>query len=300
MSRQKDRKPIADSDCSDLLQFIARARYNLGQLYEAFRVIEKHVDAKISWEIQKDPIKQRERLNKLENKANSASANKLKSDTYKLLNELLHNKFNINKNKLAATRESKVILNQEAEDEKFLSILQNQKQLKKKGAKNLGDNRKLLILNRLLNPIEDPQIHAAIKVAQEKTNVQLSRDLVEYMSKKGKGSTMKAKLDKDLPLKDNLQKILSNNKLKKMCFDYNNGKEPRELQDIVDKLSTKNKNVPIKEVMNEVLNLSKAKRHLGCLFEGEVLKNSPSHLAEHRHVKLPSLYKTPKRNKLGP
>jgi len=52
--------------------------------------------------------------------------------------------------------------------------------------------------------------------------------------------------------------------------------------------------------MNEVLNLSKAKRHLGCLFEGEVLKNSPSHLAEHRHVKLPSLYKTPKRNKQGP
>lgn len=47
MSRQKDRKPIVDSDCSDLLQFIARARYNLGQLYEAFRVIEKHVDAKV-------------------------------------------------------------------------------------------------------------------------------------------------------------------------------------------------------------------------------------------------------------
>jgi len=53
-----------------------------------------------------------------------------------------------------------------------------------------------------------------------------------------------------LRLKDNLQKILSNNKLKKMCFDYNNGKEPRELQDIVDKLSTKNKNVPIKEALN--------------------------------------------------
>jgi len=48
--------------------------------------------------------------------------------------------------------------NYRAEDEKFLSILQNQKQLKKKGAKNLGDNRKLLILNRLLNPIEDPQV----------------------------------------------------------------------------------------------------------------------------------------------
>jgi len=43
------------------------------------------------------------------------------------------------------------------------------------------------------------KIHAAIKVAQEKTNVQLSRDLVEYMASKGKGSTMKAKLDKDLP-----------------------------------------------------------------------------------------------------
>lgn len=48
MSRQKDRKPIADIDCSDLLQFIARSRYNLGQLYEAFRVIEKHVDAKVN------------------------------------------------------------------------------------------------------------------------------------------------------------------------------------------------------------------------------------------------------------
>jgi len=60
----------------------------------------------------------------------------LKKDTYKLLNELLHNKFNINKNKMAATRESKVILNQEAEDEKLLMILQNQKQLKKKRSKN--------------------------------------------------------------------------------------------------------------------------------------------------------------------
>ncbi len=47
MSRQKDRKPMSDADCSDVLQFIARARYNLGQLYEAFRVIEKHVDAKV-------------------------------------------------------------------------------------------------------------------------------------------------------------------------------------------------------------------------------------------------------------
>ena len=47
MSRQKDRKPMGDSDCSDLLQFIARGRYNLGQLYEAFRIIERHVDAKV-------------------------------------------------------------------------------------------------------------------------------------------------------------------------------------------------------------------------------------------------------------
>lgn len=47
MSRQKDRKPMSDSDCSDLLQFIARGRYNLGQLYEAFRVLEKHVDSKV-------------------------------------------------------------------------------------------------------------------------------------------------------------------------------------------------------------------------------------------------------------
>lgn len=45
-----------------------------------------------------------------------------------------------------------------AEDEKFLTILQNQKQLKKKAGKALVDNRKLIILNRLLNPIEDPQV----------------------------------------------------------------------------------------------------------------------------------------------
>jgi len=100
---------------------------------------------------------------------------------------------------LAATRESKVILNQEAEDEKLLMILQNQKQLKKKGARTLGDNRKLIILNRLLNPIEDPQIHAAMKVAQEKTQVQLSRDLVEYMATKSKTSGVKVKPTKDAP-----------------------------------------------------------------------------------------------------
>ena len=91
-------------------------------------------------------------------------------------------------------------------------ILQNQKQLKKKGARTLGDNRKLIILNRLLNPIEDPQvfffhekiysyfqIHAAMKVAQEKTQVQLSRDLVEYMATKSKASGVKVKPTKDLP-----------------------------------------------------------------------------------------------------
>lgn len=49
MTRQRDRKPIADYDCSNLLQFIARSRYNLGQLFEAFRVIEKHVDGKLVW-----------------------------------------------------------------------------------------------------------------------------------------------------------------------------------------------------------------------------------------------------------
>jgi len=46
-------------------------------------------------------------------------------------------------------------------------------------------------------------------------------------------------------LKDNLQKILSNKKLTKLCFDWKDGKVPT---DIVDKLSTKNKNVEIKEV----------------------------------------------------
>jgi hypothetical protein len=45
-----------------------------------------------------------------------------------------------------------------AEDEKFLSILQNQKQLKKKSSPNVGDNRKLIILNRLLDPVQDPQV----------------------------------------------------------------------------------------------------------------------------------------------
>lgn len=43
------------------------------------------------------------------------------------------------------------------------------------------------------------KIYAAIKVAQEKTQVQLSRDLVEYMASKGKNSTTKAKVEFDLP-----------------------------------------------------------------------------------------------------
>jgi len=75
MSRQKDRKPMPEADCSDLLQFIARARYNLGQLYEAFRVIEKHVDAKLHWIKENNPLKNR---NKFNNK-NAASDNKLKA-----------------------------------------------------------------------------------------------------------------------------------------------------------------------------------------------------------------------------
>jgi len=194
----------------------------------------------LHWIKENNPLKNRHKLN---NK-NGASDNKLKADTYKLLNELLHNKFNINKNKMAATRESKVILNQEAEDEKLLMILQNQKQLKKKGARTLGDNRKLIILNRLLNPIEDPQIHAAMKVAQEKTQVQLSRDLVEYMATKSKSSGVKAKPTKDLPLKDNLQKILSNKKLNHL-FDFEDGKEQQE---ILTALSSKNKGLKMKDV----------------------------------------------------
>ena len=38
-----------------------------------------------------------------------------------------------------------------------------------------------------------------MKVAQEKTQVQLSRDLVEYMATKSKASGVKVKPTKDLP-----------------------------------------------------------------------------------------------------
>jgi len=291
MSRQKDRKPIPDADCSDLLQFIARARYNLGQLYEAFRVIEKHVDAKVTWENENDPVKVKEKMKKLQNQEASPNKNKLKADTYKLLNELLQNKFNINKNKLAATIESKVILNQEAEDEKFLTILQNQKQLKKKAGTALGDNRKLIILNRLLNPIEDPQIQAAIKVAQEKTHVQLSRDLLEYMATKAKGFDMKAHINKDLPLKNNLEKILSNDKLTQLCFKFNDAKEQQEIR---DKLATRGKGVEMKEIVTDVFNHTITKKHLNCLFDKESHENTTLTLAQ-KNLKLPKLPKPSKK-----
>jgi hypothetical protein len=47
MCRQKDRQPIKDHFCYDLLQFIARARYNLGQLFETLRILEQNIDSKV-------------------------------------------------------------------------------------------------------------------------------------------------------------------------------------------------------------------------------------------------------------
>jgi hypothetical protein len=49
LCREKDRKPIPDDYCFDLLQYIARARYNLGELVEDFSVLEKNIEAKIKW-----------------------------------------------------------------------------------------------------------------------------------------------------------------------------------------------------------------------------------------------------------
>lgn len=49
LCREKDRKPIPDEYCFDLLQYIARARYNLGELVEDFSVLEKNIEAKIKW-----------------------------------------------------------------------------------------------------------------------------------------------------------------------------------------------------------------------------------------------------------
>jgi hypothetical protein len=47
MCRQKDRKPLPDHYCFDLLEFIARSRFNLGQLMETFRIIEKNIESKV-------------------------------------------------------------------------------------------------------------------------------------------------------------------------------------------------------------------------------------------------------------
>jgi hypothetical protein len=55
MCRQKDRKPIPDHFCFDLLQYITRARYNLGELVEDFTIFERNIDAKVSHFLNFDP-----------------------------------------------------------------------------------------------------------------------------------------------------------------------------------------------------------------------------------------------------
>lgn len=81
-----------------------------------------------------------------------------------------------------------------------------------------------------------------------------------------------------------------------MCFDFNDGKESQE---IMEKLSTKNKEAKLKEVdlfcenkrlivcqvLENVYNHSKTKSHLGCLLD----KGS------QKAFKLPSLQKTPRK-----
>ena len=47
MCRQKYRKALDDDSCQDLLQFIARSRYNAGDLMEDIRIQEKNAEAKV-------------------------------------------------------------------------------------------------------------------------------------------------------------------------------------------------------------------------------------------------------------
>ena len=51
MCRQKDRKALDDESCQDLLQFIARARYNAGDLMEDIRIQEKNAEAKVFYRL---------------------------------------------------------------------------------------------------------------------------------------------------------------------------------------------------------------------------------------------------------
>lgn len=104
-------------------------------------------------------------------------------------------------------------------------------------------------------------------------------------------------------MKDNLEKILSNKKLTHLCFDFEDGKEQQE---ILTALSTKNKGLKIDDVkfgfipfliffkvVSNVFGHAKSKRHLGCLFEKEALKNGGGRLVESKAVKLPALQHTP-------
>lgn len=46
LCRQKYRKPLSEETCTELFQYISRARFNVGELLEEMRILEKSVEAK--------------------------------------------------------------------------------------------------------------------------------------------------------------------------------------------------------------------------------------------------------------
>jgi hypothetical protein len=93
-----------------------------------------------------------------------------------------------------------------------LAVLGDQELLKTSKSQNsLKDNRKLIILNRLLDPVQDPQvilanplsyllkIKSALQIGRDFPKVQLARDILDYMMTKPAGNDeFKIKIETDL------------------------------------------------------------------------------------------------------
>ena len=47
MCRQPDRKPFSEEICSNLLQYVSRARFNIGDFMEEIRILERSIEAKV-------------------------------------------------------------------------------------------------------------------------------------------------------------------------------------------------------------------------------------------------------------
>eukprot|EP01016_Furgasonia_blochmanni_P017998 TRINITY_DN20601_c0_g1_i1.p2 TRINITY_DN20601_c0_g1~~TRINITY_DN20601_c0_g1_i1.p2 ORF type:complete len:101 (-),score=14.94 TRINITY_DN20601_c0_g1_i1:81-383(-) len=47
--RQKDRKPMDDVTCNELLQYLSRCRYNISDIMEEIRILEKNAEDKMLW-----------------------------------------------------------------------------------------------------------------------------------------------------------------------------------------------------------------------------------------------------------